>query len=156
VRVCYAIERLAMADSYRQACAALQRRFKVSPRTAERDLARAYERIGDDLKREAPHLRARVVQRLLRLSRRSETAKDFGAAIRALGVLAKVCGLVEQRVAISTDPVGAQIAGMTPAAQAKELKLLLEELAAPAPLPSPPPQPHRQAFDPRERGRRRS
>jgi hypothetical protein len=163
MRVAYAIERLAQAESYRQICAALQARFKVSPRTAERDVGRAYKRVGAALQAEMPHLRGRLADRYLRLSRAAERRKDFASAIRACDSLAKLCGLVAPtKVEVAgPDPEREGVLGLTPAERERRLAELIAKrvdagAAPPAPAATEPGQSRRPSpFSPADRARGR-
>lgn len=112
---------------------------------------------GDDVETEGGSMAEGAVVATVRVrKRRLPRPKDCLDSARILERLCKLDGLdAPTTVHVSGgDPLAAQIAGMTPAAQAKELKLLLDDLAKP-PDSGPEPTRARPQIDPSEYVRKR-
>jgi hypothetical protein len=83
------------------ATARFVQRSKPLSRSAERDLARAYDEITAEAEAERPTLAARIADRVWRAMLRAERRKDDHLALAAADRLIKLAGLGGERVVIS-------------------------------------------------------
>ena len=166
IRAQQALEALSRGATYRQVVGEIMQLFRVSVRTAERDLQRAQRMLTAEHAAERPTLRAKIETRLWRLSKAAEDEGHYSAAIRALYVIGRLAGLDQVQVTTATDPVTEKVLGMTPQErEARLAELLRRRMEAMSGAPStasepeparPPPRDRAPGFDPRAyaRGRR--
>lgn len=91
VKRCLAL--LDLGLSYSRTMEQIQEEFGVVQRTAERDLARAYEAIAKEEGDELPQRAARVSRGVWRVTHKAEQAQDWKAAIAGYKQLASFYGM---------------------------------------------------------------
>lgn len=133
-RVDRAEELFAELASYRQVREALVREFKISERTAERDIAEVYRRWAEAAIVDRGPYRGRIRSALWRLAQDARGAEDLPSALRALGQLSRLDGIdAAQELKVENHVTGHGAfdpLSLTPLEREKRIEELLAKRAA--------------------------
>lgn len=123
-RLSFALKELAAGNRYCELRDKIEKKFRVSRATAERDIKRAYAAIAEEDREEIPQLAARISSRVWNIATRSEKKKSFAISLMAYQTLMKLHGLEAAR---NVNITHSGTIGQTTTARRARIQELLEK-----------------------------